>query len=197
MHTIEISAHARITLPCLALHAPLPPPVPHVRADNKTPTVPVFVCLPIKSAALHFHRQQPLVIFFFFPCFTPVITCRATQHCSHNRIRSSTSFDLRRTATAPLNVSWKCPRPSCFEWEPPKWLAVPLLSISVLFGFHFSAVNCYIYTLHIIIASPPSHAFLQSDLLQFASYKAAPHTHPISPHPALGLELRGLTRPCS
>ncbi|KAL6876748.1 hypothetical protein J3F83DRAFT_726948 [Trichoderma novae-zelandiae] len=25
MHTIEISAHARITLPCLALHAPLPP----------------------------------------------------------------------------------------------------------------------------------------------------------------------------
>ncbi|KAL7943086.1 hypothetical protein V8C42DRAFT_329625 [Trichoderma barbatum] len=26
MHTIEISAHARITLPCLALHAPLLPP---------------------------------------------------------------------------------------------------------------------------------------------------------------------------
>lgn len=170
MHTIEISAHARITLPCLALHAPLPPPAPWYELITRL--LPVFFpACPIKSAALYFHRQRPLVIIFFFPCFTPVITCRATQHCSHNRIRSSTSFDLRRTATAPFNVSWKCPRPSCFEWEPPKWLAVPLLSISVLFGFHFSAVNCYIYTLHIILVPLTSHAFLRL----ICSIRSYPH----------------------
>lgn len=86
MHTIEISAHARITLPCLALHAPLPPPVPHVRADNKTPTYLLFACLP-------YQIRRPILVpaaaighQFFLPLLHPrhYMSCNsALQPQSH------------------------------------------------------------------------------------------------------------------
>ncbi|KAL7797937.1 hypothetical protein V8C43DRAFT_277338 [Trichoderma afarasin] len=47
MHTIEISAHARITLPCLALHAPLPPLAPWYELITRL--LPVFFFLPALS----------------------------------------------------------------------------------------------------------------------------------------------------
>lgn len=179
MHTIEISAHARITLPCLALHAPLPPPVPLAIADNKTPTC--FFALPALSNPPPYTctGSSHWSSFFFFPCFTPVVICRATQHCSHNRIRSSTSFDLRRTATAPLNLSWKCPRPSCFEWEPPK-VACFLSSLALLtrycsdFIFQLS-IATYIHNTSYRF---PSHHMHSSGLI--CSIRSYPHL--ISPH---------------
>ncbi|KAL6701729.1 hypothetical protein J3F84DRAFT_15087 [Trichoderma pleuroticola] len=104
--------------------------------------------------------------------FTPVIHVVQLQHCSHNRIRSSTSFDLRRTATAPLNVS-----PSCFEWEPPKVACRVFLlpspfrhsSYSSFFQLSFATYLYTLHTLHIINCFPPlphMHSS-RSDLLSY------------------------------
>ncbi|KAL6889411.1 hypothetical protein HDV57DRAFT_326764 [Trichoderma longibrachiatum] len=86
--------------------------------------------------------------------------CRAIEHCSHNRIRSSSSFDLRRAATAPRPIELEQGRALEVSNGPLRWLAVLCtllvlapLSLSVLSspGFTFSSscldlvsLNCHV-----------------------------------------------------
>ncbi|KAM6485441.1 hypothetical protein HDV62DRAFT_286992 [Trichoderma sp. SZMC 28011] len=85
MHTIEISAHARITLPCLALHAPLPPPAPWYELITRL--------LPAFLPALPYQIRRPILLpaaaighIFFLPLLHPrhYMSCNsALQPQSH------------------------------------------------------------------------------------------------------------------